>query len=104
MEWAEIQFGGSWRQYSLDSGGTIFTDFDGPIDYDEYGAYMQLQKKFADDRLKFTGSIRYDKAQILTEILLQEFHFLIVLVKTEIIISELLFRQDLETQLHKISI
>jgi outer membrane cobalamin receptor len=63
LEWAEIQFGGSWRQYSLDSGGTIFTDFDGPIDYDEYGAYMQLQKKFADDRLKFTGSIRYDKAQ-----------------------------------------
>lgn len=60
---AEVQLGGSWRQYSLNSAGTIFTDADGPINYDEYGAYMQMQKKFVDDRLKFTGSIRYDKAQ-----------------------------------------
>ena len=60
---ADIQVGGSWRQYSLNSNGTIFTDYDGPIDYNEYGAYMQVQKKFIDDRLKFTGSIRYDKAK-----------------------------------------
>ena len=60
---ADIQVGGSWRQYSLNSSGTIYTDFDGPIDYNEYGAYMQVQKKFVDDRLKFTGSIRYDKAK-----------------------------------------
>jgi iron complex outermembrane receptor protein len=63
IDWAEIQVGGSWRQYSLNSNGTIFTDYDGPINYSEYGAYTQLQKKFMDDRLKFTGSIRYDKAQ-----------------------------------------
>ncbi len=62
-DFADIQVGGSWREYVLNSNGTIFTDYDGPINYDEYGAYMQLQKKFADDRLKFTGSIRYDKAQ-----------------------------------------
>ena len=31
--------------------------------YKEYGAYAQLQKKWMDDRLKFTGSIRYDKSQ-----------------------------------------
>ncbi|WP_372792715.1 TonB-dependent receptor [Lutibacter sp.] len=60
---ADIQLGGSWRQYSLNSNGTIFTDYDGPIDYNEYGAYMQLQKKFVNDRLKFTGSLRYDKAK-----------------------------------------
>lgn len=60
---ADIQVGGSWRLYSLNSNGTIFTDYDGPIDYNEYGAYMQVQKKFVDDRLKFTGSIRYDKAK-----------------------------------------
>ncbi len=60
---ADIQIGGSWRQYSLNSHGTIFTDYDGPIDYNEYGAYMQVQKKFVDDRLKFTGSLRYDKAK-----------------------------------------
>lgn len=62
-DWAVIQVGGSYRQYSLNSNGTIFTDYDGPIDYDEYGGYIQLQKKYIDDRLKFTGSIRYDKAQ-----------------------------------------
>jgi outer membrane receptor protein involved in Fe transport len=63
IDFAEIQVGGSWRQYSLNSQGTIFTDYDGAIDYNEYGAYMQMQKKFIDDRLKFTGSIRYDKAK-----------------------------------------
>ncbi len=60
---AEIQLGGSFRQYEMNSSGTIFTDFDGPIRYDEYGIYTQVQKKFMEDRLKFTGSIRYDKAQ-----------------------------------------
>lgn len=63
IDWAEIQVGGSYRLYSLNSNGSIFTDFDGPIDYDEYGVYTQIQKKLLDDRLKFTGSVRYDKAQ-----------------------------------------
>ena len=63
IDFAEIQVGGSWREYSLNSAGTIFTDYNGPINYNEYGAYMQIQKKFVDDRLKFTGSIRYDKAK-----------------------------------------
>ena len=62
IDFADIQIGGSWRQYSLNSEGTIFTDYDGPINYQEYGAYMQIQKKLLDDRLKFTGSLRYDKA------------------------------------------
>jgi hypothetical protein len=47
----------------MNSQGTIFTDFDGPLRYNEYGAYGQLTKKFMDDRLKFTGSARYDKSQ-----------------------------------------
>ncbi|QOG03310.1 carboxypeptidase-like regulatory domain-containing protein [Flavobacterium sp. MDT1-60] len=63
IKWAEVQVGGSWRKYIMDSEGTIFTDYDGPIEYKEYGAYAQLQKKFMDDRLKFTGSLRYDKSQ-----------------------------------------
>ncbi len=60
-DWADLQIGGSFREYVLNSSGTIFTDTDGPISYNEYGAYLQLQKKFLDDRLKFTGSARYDK-------------------------------------------
>lgn len=60
-DWADIQIGGSFREYELNSQGTIFTDIDGPIKYNEYGAYLQVQKKFLEDRLKFTGSARYDK-------------------------------------------
>lgn len=60
-DWADVQIGGSFREYELNSNGTIFTDIDGPIKYNEYGAYLQVQKKFLDDRLKFTGSARYDK-------------------------------------------
>ncbi|MDI1254924.1 MAG: carboxypeptidase-like regulatory domain-containing protein [Flavobacterium sp.] len=60
---AEFQLGGSFRRYEMNSEGTIFTDYDGPITYDEYGVYGQVQKKFIDDRLKFTGSVRYDKSQ-----------------------------------------
>ena len=63
IDFAEIQVGGSYRQYSLNSFGRIYTDAAGPINYNEYGAYTQLTKKLMDDRLKFTGSIRYDKAQ-----------------------------------------
>ncbi len=60
-DFADIQVGGSYREYELNSQGTIFTDIDGPISYNEYGAYMQLQKKLMDERLKITGSVRYDK-------------------------------------------
>lgn len=63
LKFAEIQVGGSWRQYEMNSEGTIFTDFDGPLRYTEYGAYTQIAKKFMDDRLKFTGSVRYDKSK-----------------------------------------
>ena len=64
IDWAEFQVGGSYRRYSLNSNGSIFTDYDGPINYDEFGLYTQMQKKFLeDDRLKLTTSIRYDKAQ-----------------------------------------
>lgn len=61
---ADIQIGGSYREYTLNSFGTIFTDGDGPITYSEVGAYTQIQKKFLEDRLKFTGSIRYDKSEL----------------------------------------
>ncbi len=64
IKFAEIQVGASWRQYEMNSEGTIFTDFDGPIRYNEYGTYAQLVKKFlADERLKLTASVRYDKSQ-----------------------------------------
>jgi len=66
VDFAEIQVGGSYRRYALNSFGNIFTDgpANGAINYDEYGVYTQAQKSFLDeDRLKVTASIRYDKAQ-----------------------------------------
>ena len=32
--------------------------------YSEFGLYTQVQKKLLDDRLKLTGSLRYDKSEL----------------------------------------
>ncbi|NNK82532.1 MAG: TonB-dependent receptor [Flavobacteriaceae bacterium] len=66
IDWADIQIGGSYRQYNLNSFGTIYTDSDGPIDYWEYGLYTQIQKSLELSEsleLKITGSVRYDENQ-----------------------------------------
>ena len=63
---ADIQVGGSARQYSLNSSGTIYTDYDGEINYSEYGVYTQVQKELdlsSSMELKLTGSVRYDKSE-----------------------------------------
>jgi len=65
-DFADIQVGGSYRKYSLNSFGTIYTDFDGPIDYSEFGIYTQVQNNFELNEtmdLKLTGSARYDKSE-----------------------------------------
>ena len=63
IKFGEIQVGGSYRKYELNSHGRIYTDASSPINYNEYGVYGQLQKKFMEDRFKFTGSVRYDKSK-----------------------------------------
>ncbi|SEA15014.1 TonB-dependent receptor [Bizionia paragorgiae] len=66
IDFAEIQVGGSYRRYSLNSSGTIYTDKDGAIDYSEAGIYTQIQKNLdLNDtmELKLTGSVRYDKSE-----------------------------------------
>ena len=68
IQFAEIQVGGNFRQYSLFSDGTIFnedpdegTNFE-RINIDEFGVYTQISKTIA-EALKLTGSIRFDKNQ-----------------------------------------
>ena len=62
VDFADIQVGGSFRQYSLNSSGTIYTDYDGSIDYSETGIYTQIVKSFFnEDRLTITAAGRYDK-------------------------------------------
>ena len=63
VKFAEVLVGASMRQYILNSQGTIFVDTAGTIKINEYGAYLQAQKKFINDILKLTGSVRYDKNQ-----------------------------------------
>lgn len=64
-EIAEIQIGGSYRQYRLNSFGTIFTDGGSPIHYSEYGGYLQVQKKLLDEeRLRLMASLRYDESEL----------------------------------------
>jgi len=62
-DWAEVQLGGSYREYELNSSGTIFTDYDGPITYGDMGLYTQMVRKMADDRFTVTLAARYDKAE-----------------------------------------
>lgn len=61
VKFAEVLVGASTRQFLLNSKGTIFADTAGKIKINEYGAYLQVQKKFINEVLKLTGSIRYDK-------------------------------------------
>lgn len=67
IKFAEIQVGGSYRTYRLNSFGTIYADANGPITYSELGLYTQLQRSIELNEsleLKLTGSVRYDKSEL----------------------------------------
>jgi len=59
----EIIAGANYRQYALESDGTLFALQDNGDEYsiDEFGAYVQLSKNVLDDALDLQGSVRYDK-------------------------------------------
>ncbi len=59
-KWVDMLIGGSYKQYVLNSGGTLFADSLGRIKISEYGAYMQLSRKIM-NRVNLTVSGRYDK-------------------------------------------
>ncbi|MBK8519956.1 MAG: TonB-dependent receptor [Chitinophagaceae bacterium] len=59
-KWVDMLIGGSYKQYVLNSEGTLFADSTGPVKISEYGAYMQLSRKIM-DRVHLTVSGRYDK-------------------------------------------
>ncbi|MCG8388029.1 MAG: TonB-dependent receptor, partial [Cytophagales bacterium] len=65
IDWAEIVVGANFRQFNLESGGTLFAleniDTGDEFSYTEWGSYAQATKRFFDDRLDITGSVRYDK-------------------------------------------
>ena len=61
IDFMSLQVGASYRIFDLRSNGTIFPDADGGIQINEYGAYVQGSKKVANDKIKFLGSVRFDK-------------------------------------------
>ena len=65
LEFGNLIVGASYRNYELATGGTLYTDYDAPIEYNEYGAYAQLKKTMMDDKLTVTASARYDKQSVL---------------------------------------
>lgn len=57
----DVLVGGNWKQYVLNSQGTLFADTAGNININEVGAYLQVSQKLLNDVLKITLSGRYDK-------------------------------------------
>ncbi len=60
-KFVEVLVGGAWKQYVLNSQGTLFIDTAGVIKIAEYGGYAQLKKKLFKDVLTLTVAGRYDK-------------------------------------------
>lgn len=62
IKFADIMVGGNWKQYVLNSQGTLFADKIGePIKINEIGGYIQIAKSFFSEKLRMLASGRYDK-------------------------------------------
>jgi outer membrane receptor for ferrienterochelin and colicin len=61
VKFAEVLVGANYKQYVLNSQGTLFADTAGRIKINEVGTYALISKKFFKDVLKLTASGRYDK-------------------------------------------
>lgn len=62
----DLQTGINMRRYSVDSDGTFFNDnraqgFTGNITFAQFGGFVQASTGLFSDKLKLTGSLRYDK-------------------------------------------
>ena len=65
LSFMDLQVGGSFRRYRLDSEGHVYSDgplgFNAPIPTWEYGVYTQAAKSMVQDRITLRGSLRYDR-------------------------------------------
>jgi outer membrane receptor protein involved in Fe transport len=62
VKFADVLVGGNWKQYVLNSEGTLFPDTKGnPITINEFGGYVQVGREIIQDVLRLTASGRYDK-------------------------------------------
>lgn len=58
IDFMDLQVGGNYRIFDLNSNGTIFDD-EGGLTIKEYGIYAQASKRL--NSVKLSGSLRYDK-------------------------------------------
>ena len=67
FDFGNLIVGASLRNYELATGGTLYTDYDAPIEYSEYGAYAQLKSDLLNEKVSMTASVRYDKQSVLDD-------------------------------------
>lgn len=62
VKFISLQAGASYQLFDINSNGTLFADTAGNnITVQEIGAYVQASKKIWRNKLKLTGSLRFDK-------------------------------------------
>ncbi|MCB0504375.1 MAG: carboxypeptidase-like regulatory domain-containing protein [Cyclobacteriaceae bacterium] len=62
ISFMDLLVGASYQLYDLKSNGTIFPDSEeNPITITEYGGFVQGSKALANERLRLTASVRFDK-------------------------------------------
>lgn len=59
----DVLIGGNFRMYDMFTNGTLFDDLNQKITVREGGAFAQLSKNLFEEKLRITGSLRYDKSQ-----------------------------------------
>ena len=67
ISFANLIVGGLYRSFNLDTDGTLYTDYDDPIEYNEFGVFAQMQKDLFDDNVSLTASMRYDKQSVMED-------------------------------------
>ncbi|MFM2362556.1 MAG: hypothetical protein RLZZ316_1458 [Bacteroidota bacterium] len=61
LKFAEVIVGANYKQYVLNSQGTLFADTAGAIKINEFGGYIQATRKLFKEKLKLSASARGDK-------------------------------------------
>jgi outer membrane receptor protein involved in Fe transport len=59
----DVLVGGNFRMYDMFTNGTLYDDVDNKVTIKEGGAFVQVSKRMLQQKLKLTGSLRYDKNQ-----------------------------------------
>lgn len=60
IHFVDLQVGGNYRFYNVNTEGTIYSDATEGIDVTEFGIYAQATREVVKNKLKLTGSLRLD--------------------------------------------